>query len=123
MSRRLRHQNANYGGMGIDSRKNLTLRERMPHGKSYSVEFLPKPLTHGIWVIDSKNILPSDPPALQASMPKMPGSLRGSAPQRGSRGWPPGLSGARQPALARRDGESFREREGTHRNAWCPPSL
>src|SRR5260221_7739849 len=77
--------------MRISSRKNLTLRERMPHGKSYSVEFLPKPLTHGIWVIDSKNILPSDPPALQASMPKMPGSLRDSAPQRGSRGlapWP-----------------------------------
>src|SRR5258707_14186776 len=91
MSRRLRHKNANYAGMRIASRKNLTLRDRMPHGKSYSVEFLPKAFTHGIWVIDSKNILPSDPPALQASMPKMPGSLQASAPQQRSMGlarWP-----------------------------------
>ncbi len=28
-----------------------------------------------------------------------------------------------QTALAWREGESFRKREGTHRNAWFPPSL
>jgi hypothetical protein len=41
----------------------------------------------------------------------------------GPGGRPPGLSEAREPALARRDGERFGERRGTHRNAWFPSSL
>src|SRR5260221_6985954 len=61
--------------------------------------------------------------ASQAPLPAILGSLRGSAPQRGSRGLAPWPQRSAQTALARREGESFREREGTHRNAWLPPSL
>jgi hypothetical protein len=59
---------------------------------------------------------------IASNRPEIPGSLRGSAPQRGP-GAGPWPQRSVQTALARRVGESFREREGTHRNAWFPPSL
>jgi hypothetical protein len=52
---------------------------------------------------------------------EIPGSLRGHAPKPGP-GAGPWPQRSAQPALARRDGESFRERRGTHRNAWFPSS-
>src|SRR5712692_4659883 len=60
---------------------------------------------------------------LQAKAPAMPGSLRGCAPQRGSRGQAPWSQRSAPPALARKDRERFGERKGTHRNACFPSSL
>src|SRR6266568_961745 len=49
-------------------------------------------------------------------VPAIPGSLRGRAPQRGSRGLAPWPQRSAPPALARKDGERFGERKGTHRS-------
>ena len=50
----------------IASRKNLTLRGEDASWEILLYRVFAKPLTHGIWVIDSRNILLSEPPALQA---------------------------------------------------------
>src|SRR6266704_1185404 len=46
-------------------------------------------------------------------VPAIPGSLRGRAPQRGSRGLAPWPQRSAPPALARKDGERFGERHET----------
>jgi hypothetical protein len=56
----------NYLCERIASRKNLTLRGEDASWKILLCRVFAKPLTHGIWVIDSRNILPSEPSALQA---------------------------------------------------------
>ncbi|SRR6266849_3097260 len=68
------------------------------------------PLTHRIWVINSWHMLLSKTFLCKRRSPETSGSLRGHAPQRGSRGLAPWPQRSAQPALARRDGESFRER-------------
>ena len=107
----------------IASRKNLTVRGEHASWEILLSRVFARPLTHRIWVIDSSNILLFEPPALQACIPERLGSLRGSAPQRGSRGLAPWPQRSAPPALAWRDGERFGERKRTHRNAWCSSSL
>src|SRR5512142_1351617 len=95
----------------------------MPHGKSYFNRVVPDPLTHGMWVIHSRDILLSKASSLQAT-PRNIRESEGLCSSAGEKaGWPPGHSEARRPALARRVRERFGERKGTHRNAWFPSSL
>src|SRR5207245_926905 len=54
--------------------------------------------------------------------PAISGSLRDQVPKPGP-GAGPWSQRSAQPALARRVGERFGERKGTHRNAWFPSSL
>jgi len=56
----------NYLCERIASRKNLTLRGEDASWEILLYRVFAKPLTHGIWVIDSRNILLFEPPALQA---------------------------------------------------------
>src|SRR6266704_3289717 len=56
-------------------------------------------------------------------VPAIPGSLRGRAPQRGSRGLAPWPQRSAPPALARKAGERFVGTKGTNGNPWFPSSL
>jgi len=72
--------------------------------------------------VTPENILPTQRHFCKYCFPVISGSLRGQVPQRGP-GAGPWSQRSAQTALARRVGERFAERKGTHRNAWFPSSL
>ena len=84
------------------------------------------PLPHGIWVVALWNILPSHRRFRKYPCPSYSRESEGPCSSAGGQGasplapWP---QRSAPPALARKDGERFGERKGTHRNAWFPSSL